>query len=790
MVVASRGGGGGPIRKQNSEVHHLQRRNSVIPPNRQFVVPKEWTVQLLLFRRIFSVLHAKSEGEIPVVFLQRALMRLCRILDSKIVIDASQYDTEGTGTVGWHEFVQIWRTQGMKVTISFWERLYITLEDPSSSLVSRVVSTIIMGLILLSSVTFVLSTMPEYREPPDHCEVCEPQPDPVFSIIEYICVVMFTVEYSLRLIAVPKVRTELFDEKKLLGLMTHDDVLHLPSGFQRLLKFLLDPSNIIDLIAILPFYLEKLLSGHKMNLTFFRVMRLTRIFRVMRVGKYQSALRLLWKTLRDSMMSLNVLSFYLGIGIVLSSSMVYFAEIGDWNAELGYYERVDMYGDGKEQTPFISIPAAFWWCLVTATTVGYGDLFPTTLSGRIIGAITIILSLVILALPVGVISSNFNRCWEEFEEQKYAESEQVQFEQQTVSRSLERQGDRFGKLQVEVYDDDGSESGKHVQFLGEAELDLPFTRVSDNVEAAMKPLDNLVTLELKPNLNKAKRRVAGTVTLEVIWRPNTPYEVGDKGGNKQGEDDEDSGPFGNLCVKAVRAKGLRQLDWRVSGFCDPFCQISMYSNLSQNQAGDIMPEVWRSKIEQNSLHPEWNEEHVFEVDWRKMDKRVTRLPDHEPDLDFGERSMTIPRSVSGVKDLPEDREQMIASLHSRLFDREAEVKRWKSRCKTFMNRCCEGCRMTIKENGYDRRGSAGRVSRAMEDEAKDDRRERRKDTDQDGDRDHSARGERHGERKRGPGEPKPDRRTEGRDVPELEDVPGPGSAESSSAPAATGSSDL
>ena len=108
------------------------------------------------------------------------------------------------------------------------------------------------------------------------------------------------------------------------------------------------------------------------------------------IFRHSKGLQILGRTLRASFRELALLFFFLLIGIIFFSSTIYFAEI--------------------EQTPanFTSIPASFWWAVVTMTTLGYGDIYPVSIAGRLIGAVCAIIGVLTVALPVPVIVSNFN----------------------------------------------------------------------------------------------------------------------------------------------------------------------------------------------------------------------------------------------------------------------------------------------------------------------------------------------------------------------------------------------
>ena len=107
--------------------------------------------------------------------------------------------------------------------------------------------------------------------------------------------------------------------------------------------------------------------------------------------------------------ALALLAFFLIIVIILFGALIYFCEAGldNYNHELGGFARLDVTGTHYELSPFNSIPASFWWVLVTATTVGYGDMYPTSFEGKMIATLTMMVGVLALALPVSVIGANF-----------------------------------------------------------------------------------------------------------------------------------------------------------------------------------------------------------------------------------------------------------------------------------------------------------------------------------------------------------------------------------------------
>jgi hypothetical protein len=179
----------------------------------------------------------------------------------------------------------------------------------------------------------------------------------------------------------------------------------------------------------------------------FVVLRLIRLTRVFKAPALRESALVIARTVRKSTKAFYVLAFNLGLGIVIFGSLMYLAEIGKWDPVDRTYQRYEgrawnatsaRWEDSRAESPFQSIPHAFWWAIVTASTVGYGDKFPTTTLGYIIAVATMMFSLVILALPVGVIGGNFGTVWKEVEGEKKAFVEGKQMEEATIKASFQR----------------------------------------------------------------------------------------------------------------------------------------------------------------------------------------------------------------------------------------------------------------------------------------------------------------------------------------------------------------
>ncbi|KAF7661189.1 hypothetical protein LDENG_00267170 [Lucifuga dentata] len=163
------------------------------------------------------------------------------------------------------------------------------------------------------------------------------------------------------------------------------------------IQFFKDVMNIIDFSAILPYFVTlgtELVKDNDASATtslaIIRVIRLVRVFRIFKLSRHSKGLQILGQTLKASMRELGLLIFFLLIGVILFSSAIYFAEADHTN------------------TPFISIPHAFWWAVVTMTTVGYGDMSPETVWGKMVGSMCAIAGVLTISLPVPVIVSNFS----------------------------------------------------------------------------------------------------------------------------------------------------------------------------------------------------------------------------------------------------------------------------------------------------------------------------------------------------------------------------------------------
>lgn len=223
--------------------------------------------------------------------------------------------------------------------------------------VSRLVDALLISLILLNVLAVVLDSLPSfalrYREPLDLFEL--------FSI----CV--FTIEYLLRVWSAVELKEACYRQP-----------------VTGRLRFICSPLALIDLMAILPFYLT-LFTG--LDLRFLRVLRILRIFKL---SRYSSALSTLLAVFKEEAEAFIAAFFVLMILLILASSGIYLLE---------HKVQPDVFG---------SIPQAMWWAMATLTTVGYGDVIPVTAAGKFFGGCITIIGIGMVALPAGILASGFS----------------------------------------------------------------------------------------------------------------------------------------------------------------------------------------------------------------------------------------------------------------------------------------------------------------------------------------------------------------------------------------------
>ncbi|MEG3765558.1 ion transporter [Alteromonas sp. 14N.309.X.WAT.G.H12] len=232
------------------------------------------------------------------------------------------------------------------------------MENQAGEWPSRLFDTCLIVLILANAIAMMLETVPDIAH----------RWGTALGIFDTLSVTIFTIEYITRVWCCVENPETKHAEKSL---------------FKQRLHYMLSPMAIVDLIAILPFYL-----GMFINLDL-RVLRILRLTRLIKLGRYSHSIQLLWQVLRNESRTLFAAMSVLVIIMTFAATGIYYLE--------------------REQQPevFGSIPNAMWWALVTLTTLGYGDVIPVTPMGKVFSGLVTLLGVTLYALPAGILSSSF-----------------------------------------------------------------------------------------------------------------------------------------------------------------------------------------------------------------------------------------------------------------------------------------------------------------------------------------------------------------------------------------------
>jgi len=174
-------------------------------------------------------------------------------------------------------------------------------------------------------------------------------------------------------------------------------------------QFFIRPANLLDLLTILPYFVEITSGADVSALAAFRIIRLTRVMRLARLSRTSGGLRDVITALKNSGSAMSLLIFLLAIALTIASTSMYYAEqlLGaEWDAE----DRLWIRADGHI-SPFQSIYHAMWWCIVTMTTVGYGDDVPVNGVGKAVGVVTMFGGVLVIAFPTVILSATFHEAY-------------------------------------------------------------------------------------------------------------------------------------------------------------------------------------------------------------------------------------------------------------------------------------------------------------------------------------------------------------------------------------------
>ena len=245
----------------------------------------------------------------------------------------------------------------MKPTLK--HKLYLLLDpDNGGTIWDRMVNIFIVSLIILNTMAVLMETMDTLYN--NHVLA--------FRRFEIFSIIIFSVEYILRVWTI-----------------TENEKFRKP--FLGRLKYMLTPGAIIDLLAVAPFYLPVAMFYDLRFLRIFRLLRFTRFFKIGRYMKASRLMRNVFRSKKEELIMSLLITFFL---IIVSASFMYFIE------------------HDAQPDKFSSIPETMWWSVATLTTVGYGDVFPITMMGRVLASVISILGIGMFALPAGILASGFS----------------------------------------------------------------------------------------------------------------------------------------------------------------------------------------------------------------------------------------------------------------------------------------------------------------------------------------------------------------------------------------------
>jgi len=257
-------------------------------------------------------------------------------------------------------------------------KVWDLFEKPHTSIGARIIAVFSVICIFVSTVILTLNTLPMFLDSPDKIL----GDYWIIAIIEMVYMSWFTIEFFVRLLSCPNKVT-----------------------------FFSKVMNWIDLLAIIPYFVTVILysagfedSDSDQNRTenandvrriaqFFRLLRIVktlRIIRIFKLARHSTGLQALGFTMRSNIKELGLLILFLGMGAVMFSSLVY------------VFEKED------KDTSFSTMLEAYWWAFITMTTVGYGDVVPSTGGGKVIGTFCAVFGVLVIGLPIPIIGKSFN----------------------------------------------------------------------------------------------------------------------------------------------------------------------------------------------------------------------------------------------------------------------------------------------------------------------------------------------------------------------------------------------
>ncbi|CAN9506595.1 unnamed protein product [Ophioblennius macclurei] len=279
-------------------------------------------------------------------------------------------------------------------------RLREVMENPHSGLAGKIFACLSIVMVMVTVISLCISTMPDLRDEEKRGE-CSQKCQSMF-VVESICVAWFTLEFVMRFV-----------------------------NAQSKLAFARGPLNVIDAVAILPYYVSLVVDvrdemqedasaasaavgagrGYLDKLSLIlRLLRALRILYVMRLARHSLGLQTLGLTMQRSMREFGLLLLFVCVAVTLFSPLVHLAE-----NELAPFAAGAAHPHPHHS--FSSIPASYWWAIISMTTVGYGDMVPRSIPGQVVALTSILSGILIMAFPATSIFHTFSRSYQELKQE-------------------------------------------------------------------------------------------------------------------------------------------------------------------------------------------------------------------------------------------------------------------------------------------------------------------------------------------------------------------------------------
>ena len=235
---------------------------------------------------------------------------------------------------------------------------------------SKLFDILLIALIIVNVAAMMLETVPGLPALWQH----------ELHIIEVVSVLIFTIEYILRVYSSASAPNRSTQANR--SAQANRTRQEKTTAWQKRWAYIKSPMALVDLMAILPFYLSMLVAFD------LRILRVFRVLRILKIGRYSRSMQTLVTVLRNESHSLIAALSVLLLFTIIAATCIYYIE------------------HAAQPDVFSSIPASLWWALVTLTTVGYGDAVPITALGKIFGGLITIMGICFYALPAGILSSS------------------------------------------------------------------------------------------------------------------------------------------------------------------------------------------------------------------------------------------------------------------------------------------------------------------------------------------------------------------------------------------------